>query len=59
VNIASRVGARAGGAEVLVTRPVVEHSAARGLEFDRIADVRLKGFNESTEIFIARERDAA
>jgi len=59
VNIASRVGARAGGAEVLVTRPVVEHSTARGLEFDRIADVRLKGFNESTEIFIARERDAA
>ena len=55
VNIASRVGARAGGAEVLVTRPVVEHG--RGdLEFERIADVRLKGFNESTEIFIARER---
>jgi adenylate cyclase len=59
VNIASRVGARAAGAEVLVTRPVVEHSATRGLVFDRIADVRLKGFNESTEIFVARERDAA
>jgi adenylate cyclase len=29
------------------------------VEFDRIADVRLKGFNESTEIFIAREREAA
>jgi adenylate cyclase len=58
VNIASRVGARAAGAEVLVTRPVVEH-ARNGLEFDRIADVRLKGFNESTEIFIAREREAA
>jgi adenylate cyclase len=58
VNIASRVGARAAGAEVLVTRPVVEH-ARDGLEFDRIADVRLKGFNESTEIFIAREREAA
>ena len=57
VNIASRVGARAAGAEVLVTRPVVEH--ARGdLEFERIAEVRLKGFNESTEIFVARERDA-
>ena len=55
VNIASRVGARAAGAEVLVTRPVVEH--ARGeLEFERIADVRLKGFSESTEIFVARER---
>jgi adenylate cyclase len=58
VNIASRVGARAAGAEVLVTRPVVEQ-ARDGLEFDRIADVRLKGFNESTEIFIAREREAA
>jgi adenylate cyclase len=57
VNIASRVGARASGAEVLVTRAVVEH--ARGdLEFERIADVRLKGFNESTEIFIAREPEA-
>ncbi len=55
VNIASRVGARAAGAEVLVTRPVVEQ--ARGeLEFERIADVRLKGFSESTEIFVARER---
>jgi adenylate cyclase len=42
---------------VLVTRPVVEHSAARDLEFERIADVRLKGFNDSTEIFIAREAE--
>ncbi len=58
VNIASRVGARAAGAEVLVTRPVVER-ARDGLEFDRIADVRLKGFNESTEIFVARGREAA
>jgi adenylate cyclase len=57
VNIASRVGARAAGGEVLVTRPVVER--ARGeLEFDRIAKVRLKGFTESTEVFIARDRDA-
>jgi adenylate cyclase len=58
VNIASRVGARAAGAEVLVTRPVVERTR-NGLEFERIADVRLKGFSESTEIFVARERDAA
>jgi len=56
VNIASRVAARAAGGEVLVTRPVVER--ARGnLEFDRIAEVRLKGFTESTEVFIARRRD--
>jgi adenylate cyclase len=56
VNIASRVAARAGGGEVLVTRPVVER-APDDLEFDRIAEVRLKGFTESTEVFIARERN--
>lgn len=56
INIASRVAARASGGEVLVTRPVVER--ARGdLDFDRIAEVRLKGFTESTEVFIARARD--
>ncbi len=54
VNIASRVAARAAGGDVLVTRPVVER-ARDGLEFDRIAEVRLKGFTESTEVFIARE----
>jgi adenylate cyclase len=56
VNIASRVAARAAGGEVLVTRPVVER-AKRDLEFDRIAEIRLKGFTESTEVFIARERN--
>jgi adenylate cyclase len=56
VNIASRVAARAAGGEVLVTRPVVER-AGGNLEFDRIAEVRLKGFTESTEVFIARERE--
>jgi adenylate cyclase len=58
VNIASRVAARAAGGEVLVTRPVVER-AKGDLEFDRIADVRLKGFTESTEVFIARERNGS
>jgi adenylate cyclase len=58
VNIASRVSARAGGGEVLVTRPVVER-AGGSLEFDRIAEVRLKGFTESTEVFIARARNGA
>ena len=57
VNIASRVAARAGGGEVLVTRPVVER-AGRDLEFDRIAEIRLKGFTESTELFIARARES-
>ncbi len=53
VNIASRVAARAAGGEVLVTRPVVEQSGSH-LEFERIAEVRLKGFTEPTEIFAAR-----
>jgi adenylate cyclase len=53
VNQASRVAARAAGGEVLVTRPVVEQ-AGDHLAFDRIGEVRLKGFSEPTEIFLAR-----
>ena len=55
VNIASRVAARSAGGEVLVTRPVVD-SAGPHLEFERIAEVKLKGFQEATEVFIARQR---
>ncbi len=55
VNIASRVGARSAGGEVLVTRPVVDRAGPH-LQFQRIAEVRLKGFTESTEIFIAEQR---
>ena len=59
VNIASRVAARSAGGEVLVTRPVVEHMHRRAphLEFERIGEVKLKGFRDSTEIFIARQRE--
>ncbi|WP_445149146.1 adenylate/guanylate cyclase domain-containing protein [Baekduia sp. Peel2402] len=53
VNQASRVAARAAGGEVLATRPVVEH-AGSGLAFERIGEVRLKGFTETTELFLAR-----
>jgi len=56
VNIASRVGARSAGGEVLVTRPVVEHAGAH-LQFERIAEVKLKGFTETTEIFLAHQKD--
>ncbi len=56
VNIAARVAARSAGGEVLVTRPVVEASGSH-LEFERIAEVRLKGFTQPTEIFIARQRE--
>jgi adenylate cyclase len=55
VNIASRVAARSAGGEVLVTRPVVERGGSH-LEFERIAEVRLKGFSESVEIFLASQR---
>jgi adenylate cyclase len=56
VNIASRVAARAAGGEVLVTRPVVER-ARGGLVFDKIAEIRLKGFTQSTEVFVAAARN--
>jgi adenylate cyclase len=56
VNIASRVAARSAGGEVLVTRPVVEQGSSY-LEFERIGEVRLKGFSQSTEIFLARQRE--
>jgi adenylate cyclase len=58
INIASRVAARSAGGEVLVTRPVVEVASAGGnhLEFERIGEVTLKGFSESTEVFVARQR---
>jgi len=57
VNLASRVAARAAGGEVLVTRPVVE-AAGDHLEFRRIGEVRLKGFSEPTELFVAAMDDA-
>ena len=56
VNIASRVAARSAGGEVLVTRQVVDQAGSQ-LIFDRIAEVRLKGFSRSTEIFIARAQE--
>ena len=51
VNIASRVAARSGGGEVLVTRQVVEQ--VQTVAFERVGDVRLKGFTASTELFLA------
>jgi adenylate cyclase len=56
VNLASRVAARAAGGEVLVTRPMVEH-AGEGMAFERIGAVRLKGFAETTELFLAARRE--
>jgi adenylate cyclase len=56
VNQASRVAARAAGGEVIVTRPVVD-AAGPHLRFERIGEVRLKGFDEPTELFVARQAD--
>jgi adenylate cyclase len=57
VNQAARVVARAGGGEVLVTRPVVDMAdGIADLHFDRIGEVRLKGFSEPTELFLASSR---
>jgi len=53
VNLASRVGARAAGGEVLVTREVVE-AAGSHLAFEPIGNVKLKGFKEATDLFLAR-----
>jgi adenylate cyclase len=53
VNQASRVAARAAGGEVLVTRQVVDVAGSH-LEFERIGEVRLKGFSQATELFAAR-----
>jgi len=52
VNLASRVGARAAAGEVLVTRSVVD-AAGRHLAFRHIGEVRMKGFDEPTELFLA------
>jgi adenylate cyclase len=55
VNQASRVAARAAGGEVVATRPVMDQAGPH-LEFDLIGEVRLKGFNDPTELFLARPR---
>jgi adenylate cyclase len=55
INIASRVAARAAAGEVLVTPPIVDHSGSH-LQFERLGQVRFKGFTEPTEIFLARPR---
>jgi adenylate cyclase len=53
VNLAARVAARAAAGEVLVTRAIAE-SAEPHQDFDLIGEVRLKGFTEPTELYLAR-----
>src|SRR3954452_9906790 len=56
VNLASRVSARATGGEVLVTREIAD-CAGRHLAFQAIGEVKLKGFDEATELFLARRAE--
>lgn len=57
VNQAARVVARAAGGEVLVTRPVADAAAAvERLQIELIGQIRLKGFSEATELFVASAR---
>jgi adenylate cyclase len=56
VNLAARVGARSAGGEVLVTQAVVEAGSPH-LRFERIGEVRLKGFSGPTELHLASARD--
>jgi adenylate cyclase len=58
VNLASRVGARAAGREVLVTRDVVDAGSPH-LTFQRIGAVRLKGFADATELYLAYAKEPA
>ena len=55
VNLAARVAARAAGGEVLVTK-AVDEAAGPGLARERIGEVRLKGFSQATELFLAFPR---
>ena len=57
VNLAARVVARSQGGEVLVTEPVRDIvPETRALYFEAIGDVQLKGFKESTALYVARSR---
>ena len=53
VNLASRVGARAAGGEVLVTR-AGGRGGRRAPGVRAIGEVKLKGFTDATELFLAR-----
>jgi adenylate cyclase len=52
VNLAARVAGEARGGQVLVTRAVVE-AAGPDLRFEATAEVRLRGFQDPTELFLA------
>ncbi len=51
VNLAARIQEQSGAGEVLVTRAVVDAAAGGDLRFERVADVQLRGFDGTTELF--------
>ena len=59
VNLAARVVARAAGRRGARHAPGGRGGGHRDLEFEPIGEVRLKGFNEPTELFLARRPGAA
>ena len=52
VNLAARVAARAAAGEVLVTREIVDLAESHQ-EFERLGEVKLKGFSAPTELYLA------
>ena len=56
VNLVARLAAESGPGEVLVTPAIVE-AAGDGLRFTPIAEMRLRGFAESTQVFLASVED--
>ncbi len=52
VNLASRISNESGAGEVLVSRAVVEHGVW-GMRFKMLDEVRLKGFTDAIELYLA------
>jgi adenylate cyclase len=58
VNLAHRIATRALAGEVLVTSALVDQiGSRRGLGFESLGEVALKGFPEPTELFVVRRAD--
>ncbi len=51
VHIGARIGAMAGGGEVLASRTVRELSVGSGLVFDDLGAQRLKGVSEDVNVY--------
>jgi adenylate cyclase len=54
VNLASRIAARAGGSQVLVSESVTETAKPDGVTFHELAQMELKGIPQPVRVFEAR-----